>query len=230
MKKLAAPFMMFMFATMATQAEGVTILGIDGLTLLTASDTVTSPANFINATSGTAIINADTLQSNLTDTAFTTYVFSPDSVADINMVFSTNLYNGAGADLAFFFAGSTVPGTVPGTNVVNINFGLSINGITNTYVPMITPVEKYVEDFYGKYTVTVALIDLDDFGLGFASTTALTELDVLVGKNDSVNFAPLSLVGGFYTTPVPLPLPIILFASGLGVLSMFARRKDLKKV
>lgn len=217
---------MFLLATMATQVDGVTILGVDGLTLLNASDSVTSTANFVNATSPVdTFISAATLRSDLTDNNFTTYVFSPDPVANINMVLNTSFYNGAGADLAFFFAGSTDPTT----KQVNIDFGLSINGITKTYTPMITSVEKHVTDSFGSYTVTVALIDLDDFGLGFASTTALMELDVLVGKNNSRNFAPLSMVGGFYTTPVPLPLPIILFASGLGALGVFARRKDQKK-
>jgi len=227
MKKLAAPLMMFLFATMATQAKGATILGIDGLTLLTAGDSVTSSANFVNATSpvGT-FISAATLQSDLTDTNFGTFVLSPDPVADINMAFNSNFYNGAGFDLAFFFAGSTDPVT----EQVNIDFGLSINGITNTYTPMITPIVTNITDSFGSYTVTVALVDLDDFGLGFASTTALAGLDVLVGREDSLNFAPLSMVGGFYTTPVPLPLPIILFASGLGVLGMFARRKNQQKV
>ncbi len=217
---------MFLLATMATQVDGVTILGVDGLTLLNAGDSVTSTARFVNATSPSGtFISAATLRSDLTDNNFGTFVFSPDPVADINMVLNTSFYNGAGADLAFFFAGSTDEIT----KEVEINFGLSINGITNTYVPMITPEERNITDSFGSYTVTVALIDLDDFGIGFASTTALMELDVLVGKNDSLNFAPLSMVGGFYTTPVPLPLPIILFASGLGALGMFARRKNQKK-
>ena len=61
---------------------------------------------------------------------------------------------------------------------------------------------------------------------------ALTSMRMTLGMDlgsEELNakYGPgLSLVGGFHNEPtaVPLPLPIVLFASGLGLLGVVARR------
>lgn len=229
MKKLS-PLFVLILATMATQSQGTTVAGINGLTLLSAGDSVSGTSNFLNYESATAAdtISQETLRSNLADNELGTYVLSIDPVAYIDIAFtSADIFNGAGNDLAFFFVGS-----VDSSENVIINFDLSINGIINNYTPEITPVRTIITDSFGSYTLTAAQIDLDDFGLGYASATALQDFRVLLGTDNSLNLPALTMVGGFYTSPapivIPLPLPVVLFASGLGALGLFARRKSLE--
>jgi hypothetical protein len=226
MKKLSTLFAIIV-TTLATQAEGSTIAGIDGLTLLSASDSVSGTSNFLNYASASSAdtITQATLHSNLTDSELGTYVLSIESVAYIDVeLTSTSLFNGAGNDLAFFFAGK-----VDSNDNSVIDFSLSINGVTNRYGTEVTPELVNITDQWGTARLTAALIDLDDFGLGYASTTALEDFRILLGSDDALSRPALTMAGGFHTSAspvvVPLPLPIILFASGLGMLGLFARKK-----
>lgn len=226
MKKLSI-LCTLLLANMATQASAATVAGIEGVSLLSSGDSVTGTNNFLNYTSANSadIISGAQLQADLTDTDYSTYVLSTASTAYVDVTLnSSSFYNGEGNDLVFFFVGN-----VDSSNNVVINFDLSINGITNNYLPQITPVETSVSDSYGTYTLTAASINLDDFGLDYAAQDSLTSLRVLLGTSNSANYPALSMIGGFHTSPmvVPLPLPIILFTSGLGMLGWFGRRKSL---
>ena len=207
-----------------TQASAVSMAGIDGLTLLAPGDSVKGTGDFLNYSSSleTNVISPTQLHDDLTDSDYATYILSLNPTAYIDVAFnSTSLYNGVGNDLAFFFVGN-----IDSNENVVINFDLNINNTTHKYTPEITPTRTIVTDSFGAYTLTAALIDLDDFGLDYASQTALTNMRILLGTNNSANYPALSMIGGFHTSPVviPLPLPIVLFASGLGVLGWFGRR------
>jgi len=170
--------------------------------------------DFLNYTSATSsdIISSSQLAADLTDgpaNGQNTYVLSLDPAASVQLGFSsTNVYNGAGNDLALFFVG------------LNSQFSMSLGGVSNSYTTIDTGYN--VTDSFGTYALTVALVDLDDFGL--AANSSLGNFDVLLGD---AGHPALSMVAGFNTgvAPVPLPAPLLLLLSGLAWLGMMGRRK-----
>jgi len=97
---------------------------------------------------------------------------------------------------------------------------MSLGGVSNSYTTIDTGYD--VTDSFGTYALTVALVDLDDFGL--AANGSLGNFDVLLGD---AGHPALSMVAAFNTgvAPVPLPAPLLLLLSGLAWLGMMGRRK-----
>ncbi len=199
----------------ASTAQAATVANIDNINSF--ADTVTAASgSFLDwqsvMASDTVTLNG--LRNSLTDNDETTYVFSLDAVASIDMAFgATPVYNGAGNDLVLFFVGN------------NFSFGFDADaggsGAAIDYT--VADTGFGVTDIFGDtWSLSAALVDLDDFG--FASGQQLQDFRVILGADRG--YPALSLVGGFNTQPVvvPLPLPVLLFASGLGIFGLFARR------
>ena len=83
----------------------------------------------------------------------------------------------------------------------------------------------YSKDSPPQYldTLDVILIDLDAY-TGVSHMNQLT-IDALTEVENPLAWPGISAVGAFNTTVVPLPLPIILFSSGLALLGLLGRRK-----
>lgn len=160
------------------------------------------------------------------------YSYVPNSPsAYIDLGFNGyDIYNGAGDDLVVFIVGN------------NTSFGLEVYDIDgkmvnkNTYSVAGDGSDTVydndgnwlcVNDANGDcaYALSSVFIDLGDT---LAGDVAIGKLRILLGTDYRTPSGPaFSLAGGFYTTPVPLPLPAILFASGLGLLGWVGRRKTV---
>ncbi len=205
-----------------TQVHAISIAGIDGITLINQTDQVvgsssTTNTDFQNQLHGNPISQA-TLHDNLTDTDLNSFVYStaiePEPWIDINL--NSTFYNGDGADLVMFFAGSSN---------INLSINTSPAGSSIVNFATIELAGNIVDADYFSYPLTAALIDLDAFGIGFASSTKLDSLRIMMARTDRLPL--LAMVGGFHTSPaaVPLPLSALLFASGLGLLALAGKQR-----
>ena len=170
-------------------------------------------------------ISTSQLATDLTDNDVSSYVFSSKSTAWVDLGFSGSVYNGDGDDLVVYLAGNA------------FSIDMKINGITNRYDVTTNDAVRLLNDSTMFYTIppngialSAIFVELSDFNMD--TVTALTSMRLTLGSDLGSSAAPygpgLSLVGGFHNEPtvVPLPLPIVLFASGLGLLGVIARRNQ----
>ena len=149
------------------------------------------------------------LASSLLGSDAGTYVLGADSTSAVTLGFGTNVYNGIGDDLALFFVGA-------GTQ-----FSMSANGITVNNITT-SSTGNTVTDSFGTYSLEIALINLDSFGL--SANDNMSELfTVFLGDN---SMPALSLGAAINTgiAPVPVPAAIWLFLSGLTALGLVRRK------
>jgi len=180
------------------------------------------------ASSITALSNMASSTGNgsaITDFDISTFV-EGNPLGSIGLGFDNALFNQTGDDLAFYFIrAADEPDTV--------DFGLSINGITNNYAASLFTYVDPADSLTKKYQI--------DFGTGFADMfIATVELgDFLVTGTDSISALTmtnlnstdrLALAAGFNLTaeaPVVVPVPAAawLFITGLLSLGFVSRRK-----
>ncbi len=172
---------------------------------------------------------ADVTGSDLTSYAWTPNAHLPSTkLSGINPVgnsyvdlgFNGKIYNGDGDDLVLFFAGN---GTSLSTGIVPYLFSLDIGADGSIEVSNSEVITDKSSDIYGgAFYASYAVIDLDEYG--FDRSTPLGDIRIHLGDN---SMPALAALGAYHTTAVvPLPLPIILFSSGLAFLGWIGRRKS----
>jgi hypothetical protein len=172
---------------------------------------------FVSSMTGTtgSVFSSNSSASAITDLNAATYVYSSNS-GSIGLAFgNASIYNGVGADLALFFLGNT------STVTVSLSGNSTVRSYSSSYMYMPNGNQYGVQVGNQVYGLSVALVNLDDFG--FSANTALGDFRVGLGVNNY-----MSLVGGFHTQPasvVPLPAPVVLLFSGLAALGLIGRRK-----
>jgi len=165
----------------------------------------------------------------ITDLEASTYIYGNNiaTPGDAQLSFQDNInkteiFNGAGSDLVFYFIRGDADATAA-------SFNLTIGGMTSTYSATdSTPFDNQ------KYQVAIpgqtlpadllsATVNLDDFDI--AINDFITEYNISDINNDE----RLALSAGFYTaaSPVVVPIPAAawLFISGLLSLGFVSRRK-----
>ncbi len=169
-------------------------------------------ADNLAGSSGTfTVVGAGNLAAALTDISLDSYAYSFDAGAYVDLEFTDNdIVNGAGFDLALYDLG------VPAT------FGVTINGITNSYLSSVLP-----GFFAGGYAVTASYINLDDFGI--AANGLVNDIRVLMDSEAFGNPLPsLALAAAINSQPgvVPEPATMALLGMGFGLGGLMRRRKQ----
>lgn len=162
----------------------------------------------------------------ITDSLATTYIFANEDNARVDLEFGTDVYSGSGFDISLFFVGGGAQGHVFGLSLPdNLSaFPDAVYFDSNDYAHYThTGFNLYDgdDDPSNDYSIFRMDIDLDEYG--FLGENPIGALSLAIGNKSAVP----SLVGAYHREPaavVPIPLPIVLFSSGLALLGFVARR------
>ena len=150
---------------------------------------------------------------------FNTYVWSEDDThSTITLSFGSAMVGDlVGNDLAIFSVG---PATID----------VTISGITHQYSSSTVEIDDALQGVYTNDTTPVFLDTLDVILIDLAQYSGVSymntlTIDALTETENPVAWPGISAVGALNTTVVPLPLPIVLFGSGLALLGFIGRRK-----
>ena len=205
-----------------------------------ATDVLTTYGSFSQSAGGSALEDDATIESVIaSDPATAIYGSSPTDYSVIDLGFGdNNVLTGSGSDLVVF---SLWQG-------YDYFFGLEAYGTDSSEVPLSSFYYEVIKDSI-IYDCTVK--DGSDKCLAGIVTTSInlfgsdSELDdnveidfvrLFIGGSDYNGstggldaYSNFTLVGANYTDAmvVPLPLPIVLFSSGLALLGFIARRKKV---
>jgi hypothetical protein len=171
---------------------------------------------------GSYTFNYQSAELDITDSYATTYIYSNDTNATIDLKFDTKVYDGNGFDISVFLVGGGEQGH---------SFDLSLKRDMGTSSSVINfDSGTYAHYEYTGYCIEtdcmpIYRMDIDLNQFGFLGTDPIGTLHFDVSSKSAV----LSLVGAHHLQPatvVPLPLPIVLFGSGLAFLGFVGRRRQ----
>lgn len=168
-------------------------------------------ADTVLASFGTYTLGAATLQAAVTGAGLDKYAYSSTPGAYIELGFTDNfLVNGPGNDLALFEFG------MPDS----FRISLTLGGISHNYLCARTGL--FGAGPLSGNSVTVAQVNLDDFGLapGTQLSSIVVGMDLVTNNRTTPS---LSVVGALNSEPVPEPSSVLLLASGLA--ARFFRRR-----
>lgn len=213
-------FLNIIIATLSTSVHAATISAY-------ANDFLDSSGSFVLSPGSTAL---GTVVTNDIDT----YVMSNDAEASFDLGFGTNTaITGSGTDLLIFTIGN------------DYYFGLQVFDINNTILSSFiynvpgdgsaTATDADGNDLCleieGVCTAAISATAIDLFDSSFntiADNTEIGFIRLFIGSDysgTSGDNSIFALAGAVHTTAVPLPLPAVLFSSGLFLLGWIGRKK-----
>ena len=218
------------FAALASPAHAKTVQ-------VFATDVLTTYGSFSETAGGSALADDATIETVITSdpaTATAIYGSSPTDYSVIDLGFGdNNVLTGSGSDLVVFslwqgydyFFGLQAYGT-----------GSSEDPLSSFYYEVIKDSVIYdctAKDESGECLAGIVTTSINLFGSD-GELDDNVEIDFvrlfIGGTYNGVDaYSNFTLVGANYTdaTVVPLPLPIVLFSSGLALLGLIARRKKV---
>ena len=160
-----------------------------------------------------------------------TFLAAMPTRGSLNLSFDfsgTNVVNGTGADLAFFFLWDQSANSANVT-INGVTHDLSFQTLYNSSgVQQVANNVNWDGATRSNVLVMVGAIDLSNFGmLAGAAVTDPFNISLTANASGTTPVA-LSMVGALHTgvgTAVPLPAPLVLLFSGLAALGLVSRRK-----
>jgi hypothetical protein len=247
-------YFLLLFFSLFNNVQAATIFEIQNGVSVYADSVVKMSGDYYDQTFSGFTSSSPLTKNDLTATVagsdLTKYAWTPDAHmptgpanAYIDLSFADTIYNGQGNDLVLFFAGNGT--TFQNGNYSEFLFSIDIGadgsiesgllGVTDSTsfyntsgllvnLPAVMTADTITEEqktslgvsFFASY----ALIDLDAFG--YDQTSPLGDIRIYLGDS---SMPALAAVGAYHTTVVPLPLPAVLFSSGLALLGWIGRRK-----
>ena len=168
---------------------------------------------------------------------FNTFVKSNHNNATLTINFGTDyVANLTGNDLAIF---TLDPLAADLSVLAPTRLDVSVGGKTVQYTSVPIVIDNKLQGIFGPDSDDadlnrdllgangVILINLDDFLLTEGALMNEFSIDVLTGAagENPKHYPAITAAGAFNATVVPLPLPVVLFSSGLALLGFVGRRK-----
>jgi len=219
MKKLL--LLNILLAALSTPANAATVKAI-------ATDVINTWGDFSQTPGGTALSNGDIGTIISSDPATAIYGFSSVDYSVIDLGFGdSTVVTGTGADLVIFSLSSGY----------DYSFGLEAYDINDNLLSSYNYSTAINSSVYSPGILATSINLFDNSGVAVGDDIELGYIRLFIGGayNGNVGgtsaYSNFSLVGAYHTqlqaTVVPLPLPAVLFGSGLALLGWVGRRKSL---
>ena len=159
---------------------------------------------------------------------FNTYVMGTSNNARLSMNFGSKVaVNTGGYDLAIYTLDPlNADLTIMAPTILDITIGEASGRYTSTPISFDGLLEGvFATDGTLLGSLGVIMIELDDFSVPENGWLDGFTINALTATENPLHYPTITAAGAFNTTVVPLPLPIVLFGSGLALLGVVGRRK-----
>ena len=159
---------------------------------------------------------------------FNTYVMAASNNATLTMNFGSEfVMNLPGYDLAIYTLDPlNADLTIMAPTILDITIGEASGRYTSTPISFDGLLEGvFATDGTLLGSLGVIMIELDDFSVPDNGWLDGFTINALTATENPLHYPTITAAGAFNTTVVPLPLPIVLFGSGIALLGVVGRRK-----